>query len=118
MADWYYTQNGEQRGPVSSAQLRQLAQAGAKLVATDVDRIDAADAGGVAEDVGEHAEGGASAQRVRAPREHGGRLAPGAEVSVSNLGISQKFVEVLQSFPQIGRRAPIVYVILRRANRA
>jgi hypothetical protein len=28
MADWYYTQNGEQRGPVSPAQLRQLAQAG------------------------------------------------------------------------------------------
>jgi hypothetical protein len=28
MADWYYTKNGQQQGPVTSAQLRQLAQSG------------------------------------------------------------------------------------------
>ena len=35
MADWYYTQNGEQRGPVSPAQLKQLAQSG-QLQPTDL----------------------------------------------------------------------------------
>jgi hypothetical protein len=35
MADWYYAKNGERQGPVSSAQLRQLAQAG-ELLPTDM----------------------------------------------------------------------------------
>jgi hypothetical protein len=35
MADWYYTKDGKQQGPVSSAQLRQLAQAG-ELQPTDM----------------------------------------------------------------------------------
>jgi hypothetical protein len=35
MADWWYTKNGERQGPVSSSQLRQLAQAG-ELLPTDM----------------------------------------------------------------------------------
>ncbi len=35
MADWWYTKNGERQGPVSSSQLRQLAQSG-ELLPTDM----------------------------------------------------------------------------------
>jgi hypothetical protein len=35
MADWYYTKDGKQQGPVSSSQLRQLAQSG-QLLPTDM----------------------------------------------------------------------------------
>jgi hypothetical protein len=35
MADWYYTKDGQQQGPVTSAQLRQLAQSG-ELQPTDM----------------------------------------------------------------------------------
>jgi hypothetical protein len=35
MADWWYTKNGERQGPVSSSQLRQLAQSG-DLLPTDM----------------------------------------------------------------------------------
>ncbi len=35
MADWWYTKNGERQGPVSSSQLKQLAQSG-ELLPTDM----------------------------------------------------------------------------------
>lgn len=35
MADWYYAKNGQQRGPVSPSQLKQLAATG-ELLATDM----------------------------------------------------------------------------------